>query len=53
MELDAAQRARVEMKDYPSGHMIYLSLNNRHRLTQDIEKFFARALSSTQAQRQN
>lgn len=53
MGLDPAQRARVELKNYPSGHMIYLSGNNRSRLTQDVEKFMESALSTTKAHPSN
>lgn len=53
MSLDAAQQARVEMKDYPGGHMIYLSGENRRRLSQDIKKFIESALSAASAHHGN
>lgn len=49
LNLDAAQRARVELKDYPGGHMIYLSHNNRQQLCRDVEKFIERAMSAAPA----
>jgi len=41
--LDAAQHSRVEMRDYPSGHMMYLTNEDRERLTKDVEAFVHRA----------
>ncbi len=43
--LDPAQRRRIEMHDYPSGHMMYLTNEDRTRLTRDVETFVRAALA--------
>lgn len=49
MGLDSEQRSRVEMKDYPGGHMIYLSGDNRRLLERDVSAFVGNALASSDA----
>ena len=39
MSLDAAQRANVTYRYYPSGHMVYIDPASAHQLKTDIESF--------------
>jgi carboxypeptidase C (cathepsin A) len=48
--LDPALRARITLRDYPAGHMIYLNEEALRSLRADLGRFYARAVARSPEQ---
>lgn len=48
MQLDRAQRDRVQMEYYPAGHMYYIHEPSLAKSREDVKRFFRKALATPQ-----